>query len=50
MPDGAPHVTPVWVDYDGKKLRGKDWVRKIESSRRSGTVPESFAHVDALSA
>ncbi len=20
MPDGSPHVTPVWVDYDGKYL------------------------------
>lgn len=20
MPDGAPHVTPVWIDYDGQYL------------------------------
>jgi PPOX class probable F420-dependent enzyme len=21
MPDGSPHVTPVWCDYDGKHIR-----------------------------
>ena len=21
MPDGSPHVTPVWVDYDGEHVR-----------------------------
>jgi PPOX class probable F420-dependent enzyme len=21
MPDGSPQVTPVWVDYDGKRVR-----------------------------
>lgn len=21
MPDGAPHVTPVWIDYDGDENR-----------------------------
>jgi PPOX class probable F420-dependent enzyme len=21
MPDGSPHVTPVWVDYDGEHIR-----------------------------
>ena len=21
MPDGSPHVTPVWFDYDGKLIR-----------------------------
>lgn len=38
MPDGRPHVTPVWVDYDGRYLyvnsaRGRQKDRNMERRR-----------------
>lgn len=39
MPDGSPHVSPVWVDFDGKfvivnSVRGRVKDRNIERERR----------------
>jgi hypothetical protein len=40
--------TPRQAAYDLKKLRGKDWVRKVETSRRYETVPEGLRTMTAL--
>jgi len=40
--------TPRQAAYDLKKLRGKDWVRKVESSRRYETVPAGLQAMTAL--
>jgi PPOX class probable F420-dependent enzyme len=42
-PDGSPHVTPVWVDWDGEHvlvntLRGRAKVRNIERDPRAEIV------------
>lgn len=41
MPDGTPHVTPVWVDYDGEYVlvntaRGRQKERNITRNPRVG--------------
>ena len=41
MPDGTPHVTPVWVDYDGEHVlvntaRGRQKVVNVEENPRVG--------------
>ncbi|NIB98680.1 PPOX class F420-dependent oxidoreductase [Halobacterium sp. R2-5] len=40
-PDGAPHVTPVWVDYDGEHvlvntLRGRRKEKNLRADERVG--------------
>jgi hypothetical protein len=40
--------TPRQAAYDLKKLRGKDWVRKIDTSPRYETVPEGLQTMTAL--
>jgi PPOX class probable F420-dependent enzyme len=41
LPDGTPHVTPVWCDYDGTHIRinsavGRQKDRNIRRNRRVG--------------
>lgn len=32
-PTGAPHVTPVWIDYDGRHVLWRGTSRAIRASR-----------------
>ena len=44
-PDGAPQVTPVWIDYDGKYVRGYVQIRgRVAEMTEEG----ADAHIDAL--
>jgi PPOX class probable F420-dependent enzyme len=48
MPDGAPQVTPVWVDYDGEHVivnsaRGR---RKDKNMQRNATVALAITDPD----
>lgn len=41
LPDGTPHVTPVWIDYDGEHVlvntaRGRQKERNVRENRRVG--------------
>jgi PPOX class probable F420-dependent enzyme len=41
MPDGTPHVTPVWIDYDGEYVlvntaRGRQKVANVERNPKVG--------------
>ena len=52
MPDGAPQVTPVWVDFDGEFLllntaRGRQKDRNVRRNPRVGVEimdPDNSAH------
>ncbi len=37
MPDGSPHVSPVWIDYDGQYLlinTRQFWISRTGSDER----------------
>lgn len=44
MPDGSPQVTPVWCDYDGKRVRVNTAIgrQKDENMRRDSRVALSL--------
>jgi PPOX class probable F420-dependent enzyme len=48
MPNGAPQVTPVWVDYDGKQVVLNTAVgrQKDKNLQRDGRVSMSIADPD----
>jgi PPOX class probable F420-dependent enzyme len=48
MPDGAPQVTPVWVDYDGRQIIVNTAVgrQKDENLKRDGRVSMSIIDPD----
>lgn len=45
---GEPNYDSRRAAYDLKKLRGKDWVRKIDGSRRYYVPPEAVRQMGAL--
>jgi hypothetical protein len=45
---GEPNYDPRRAAYDLKKLRGKDWVRKIDGSRRYYVPPQAIRAIGAL--
>jgi PPOX class probable F420-dependent enzyme len=48
MPDGSPHVTPVWVDVDGDEIliNSAEGLLKYENLRRDGRVALSVTDPD----
>jgi PPOX class probable F420-dependent enzyme len=48
MPDGSPHVTPIWFDYDGKFLRVNSAKGRVKdrNMRRNPAVALSLVDPD----
>ena len=44
LPDGSPHTTPVWVDFQNGDIWVNSAVGRAERSRREARSPRRYRH------